>query len=472
MAALLALVLSALLFATFLHLERTGRQLQVVLWLLALLVVESGLWPDPNTIPAGLVHPSIGGSNFRLLDTVVLAAIAAHLLVRGIPNRLRATDACWLLFFGWMLTAAVVGVLVQNDRVLLVYEAKAFAYLGVMWVASGVPAHQWRGPALPRFLIIVGAGVAVLLLVDQSGLARPINLPLLSSPNAGRIGSDAATVFGTLGVLACVRALHESRRRFLLLAASVPLLLSALAAGQRAAMIGTGCAVLFCVVVLAITRQHVRVPLGELVVIGLLAGALVAAPVLLGALGGKAPSVPLTTTVEQALHSRGKQLSSQGRVNQWREVRPLLAERLVQGHGLGKTYAYYEPGPAEFVVSDVTHNVVLDVLLRMGLVGVLLFLAAVTSTVVDGLRVVRRSLEPLVSATALAATAGVVGWAAKGMVESLFEKYRLALLLGLLVGMVCSLSRSHDPSSDPEDDWDASLMAIGHQPTPAAGAAT
>jgi hypothetical protein len=43
---------------------------------------------------------------------------------------------------------------------------------------------------------------------------------------------------------------------------------------------------------------------------------------------------------------------------------------------------------------------------------------------------------------ALACTALVLGLVAKGLVESIFEKYRLAILVGLLLGMMHSAALS------------------------------
>jgi cation transporter-like permease len=42
----------------------------------------------------------------------------------------------------------------------------------------------------------------------------------------------------------------------------------------------------------------------------------------------------------------------------------------------------------------------------------------------------------MVAVLALALVAVVVGFVAKGMVESIFEKYRLATMLGLSLGML------------------------------------
>ena len=46
------------------------------------------------------------------------------------------------------------------------------------------------------------------------------------------------------------------------------------------------------------------------------------------------------------------------------------------GWGLGQTISFFDVGPRQFVTSYLTHNILTDLLLRTGLVGLLLFLAA------------------------------------------------------------------------------------------------
>lgn len=86
----------------------------------------------------------------------------------------------------------------------------------------------------------------------------------------------------------------------------------------------------------------------------------------------------------------------------------------------------------------MTHNIGGDLLLRMGVAGLALFVLAMSVAIAQGLRFWRRANDPLAAALALGLVAAVVGWLSKAMVESMFEKYRLAVLLGLLLGMLRS----------------------------------
>lgn len=79
----------------------------------------------------------------------------------------------------------------------------------------------------------------------------------------------------------------------------------------------------------------------------------------------------------------------------------------------------------------------------------MLFLLAVGFSLGDGLRAWRRHADGGAAALALGCVAVVAGLLAKGMVESLFEKFRLATLLGLLLGAMIAMAASADRTSGP-----------------------
>jgi O-antigen ligase len=451
-AAGLALLLSAALLMRFVTHERAGRRLPVVLWLLGLVLVESLVWPSPNDVPAGIAHPDLGPTNFRLVDTVALAALAGVLVGRGMPARISAAGLWWLAFLGWTLVSAARGVLLGNDVVTIVFQAKVVVYLGLMLVAAGVRREEWRAPAVDRFLVASGVAAAVVVVLDQAGLSLDVALPLVPLEQFGEVGSDAATLATSLGLLCLLRTLTQERSRTALLLAAAPLLLTPFVAGQRAALLGLAIGLLVSAVLVLRAGRSLRLPGGAVVVSLAVVVGLLTTPVAVASALGRPLSLPVVETVAQTIDSRGKQLSAEGRINQWREVRPMLADKPVLGWGLGHEYRYYEPGPKEHVTTALTHNVAGDLLLRSGLVGLLLFGAAFATTMLAALRAAARGVEPLVAGLAVAAAAVLAGWMAKGLVESLFEKYRLAVLLGLAVGMVLSLDPAGVRAEDSEDE--------------------
>ena len=95
-----------------------------------------------------------------------------------------------------------------------------------------------------------------------------------------------------------------------------------------------------------------------------------------------------------------------------------------------------------------SHNIVLDIGTRSGLIGVALLLVAVIASLADGLRVWRRHRNPQIAALALGMVVVVAGVLGKGMVESTFEKYRLNVALGLALGIIAAAATSLRTESD------------------------
>ncbi|HEX5016974.1 MAG TPA: O-antigen ligase family protein, partial [Actinomycetes bacterium] len=139
--------------------------------------------------------------------------------------------------------------------------------------------------------------------------------------------------------------------------------------------------------------------------------------------------------------------SVESRFNQWAEAWEAVERSPVVGQGLGSTHVHFEEGQNAFVESDINHNITLDVLSRTGVVGLSLAAIAVIITVVQGVRVWGSAAANAVAFWALSAVAVVAGLLAKGMVESILEKDRLALLLGLALGFVgAAVTRGFDLS--------------------------
>jgi O-antigen ligase len=205
------------------------------------------------------------------------------------------------------------------------------------------------------------------------------------------------------------------------------------AEGQRAAMIDA-LAALAVLAAAVLLRQRFRTTPTELALLASGIAAIVLVPVVVGSAVGGGGGVPLESAVSVAFTSTGKRLSAEARVNQLAAVRGEIDRHPILGWGLGKEYTFYDPGPKVFVRTNLTHNILTDLLLRTGAFGLLLFVAAVVGTLAAGAGAWRAADSDLVAAVALAGTACIVGLLAKGLVESIFEKYRLAALLGLLAG--------------------------------------
>ena len=452
--AALVIALVGGIFPWLLRLERTGRSATVVYLLLGLLVLESALYPDESRIPTGLIHPGGGALSFRLVDVLIPVALLARALARGFPRRLELTALWWTVLLFWLGFAAVEGALNGNSLSLDMFEAKAILYLGLFALAAGVPLAEYVKPErLERLLIGAAVLAALLVFTDQAGISMTLGIPVFPLASTGEMGADAATLFASLGIIAAVVGACREERRLRLLLASTPLLISTVAATQRAALLGVVVSLVALALLVPLAGRRVRTTPTELGLLGLAMVGLLLVPFVVAAstgLGGSA-SVPLSTTLSSTLNSGEKRLSAKARVAQFGAARRLIEQRPVFGWGLGKTYSYYDPGPRQFAVTNLTHNIGTDLLLRTGVFGLALFLASVISSLSAGIAVWRRYPgEAAVAAFALAAVADLAGLMAKGMAESLFEKYRLAAFMGLLAGALVSAAATRERVSEPE----------------------
>ena len=236
-------------------------------------------------------------------------------------------------------------------------------------------------------------------------------------------------------ILGLCIAICSERHRFPLLFVIGPLFVPPLMAQQRAALVNLGVSLALVVVLLPLARHRLRATSAELLLVVLAAVALMALPVFVNGTVHSKRVIPFSHSLSKALTGGEKKLSAQDRVNQFHAARPLIAQRPVTGWGLGKTITYYEVGFREFVTTYLTHNIAIDLLLRTGVVGLLLFLLALAGSFAQGVSAWRNASDPLIAATALAAVAILSGWLAHGMVESLFEHVQLAPLFAIMLGL-------------------------------------
>lgn len=448
MTAILALLLTGGLFAWFLRLERDGRPIVVVAFLVGLVIAESALYQSQNEIPAGIVHPEFGSLSFRLLDIVVPAAILARLL-QGTRTFPFGAGLLWLAVLAWLATAGLIGVHDGNPLRIVGFHGKVIIYLGAMLLAAGVALDDYlaRG-RIERFLGWT-AGLALLLVsTDVAGISITQDLPILPLQELGTLGSDLATIFTSLGAVALALGVYAAERRERLVAAAVVLLATPAVADQRAAFIALALSVVTVAAGIMLSRRRLRVTMTE----GALAAAAVTAIVLVSALpglvGDQPVKLPLQDELTTTFTSYEEVLTTRDRLNQWSAAGPLIEERPILGWGLGKQYTYYDPGNLVFKQIDLTHNIFGDLLLRSGAVGLALFLLALAFTSVGLLRAWWTQGDDRAAAFALGTGAVVAGLIGKGMAESIFEKYRLAVMLGLAIGVMIAAglpSRSRAP---------------------------
>ncbi|WP_432498836.1 O-antigen ligase family protein [Kineococcus gypseus] len=352
-----------------------------------------------------LLHPTAGSdaegvklAGVRVTDLLAVAAIglggAKWLAGRTAPHR-GALLALVVVTAAWS-GGTLVGVANGNDGRLMFGQWHLLLYGWAFVLAwADAPAAWLR--RCESLLPVLALPVAAALLVTGGG-------------------GDPSTVLGAIAALALVRS------RALV---AVPLALLTVAligvGGQRAAL-------LFSLPPLALAlllRWRARPPRGDAV--AALSGS-VAVLALAGLAAAGTVAAFAADLVEATFRRTGKAQSSLSRVDQatiaWQHVR----ESPWLGEGLGFQYALYDRPTNRSAMTSLTHDVYLDLPLRLGVPATAVLLLLLVAGLVQALLLLPRLLPLQVAALGV-----LVGLLGKAAVESILDKPRLALLAAWLV---------------------------------------
>jgi O-antigen ligase len=440
------LLLLGVLAAVFLRREAAGRRLTALHLAVLILVLDCALFPAGGTSTGIFVLPI----NNR--TTGVLFLLMPFLLtVRWLSgrSRLRFTvpGLAWVAYFLWLLAEFYAGRQHGNSSSAAIQEAKVIVMLGgAALLAAGVEARDLVGrQGIPRMVRWAAPIATVLTATAVAGVKSNSSFGAFHGVNTGQMGADAASVFASLGMLGLAIALSAPERHRNGLLSSGILLIAPVFTGQRASVLGLIAGLALIGVWPLISKRHrvLRVTPKEKVALGLSVLAIAGALSLAGATGHGYN--PAGSSVASSFTSAGKADSAQSRINQWKVARSLIAKEPIFGYGLGKEYLHVEQiegAPQFYVQNDLTHDIFLDILLRAGVIGLFFMVLAFAATAWVGLRAAYRHASARIGALGLACTAIVAEMVTRGAVESIFEKERLAVLLGLTVGLACSADRS------------------------------
>jgi hypothetical protein len=466
---LIVAALSPVFLVLFMRCEDKGRPEIPLLTVVGTLLLEALLYPSQNSVAGGIFHPSAAGQSMRLPEIIIPIALLARVLVRGGPRRLSLTAGAWTTFLLWYTGCFVAGLLQQNSFDEAFFQAKAIVYLGGGFaLAAGVPPRRLV-PRRPRRVLAVGLGILVVLFTPLSLASSEIalGLPLVPGASLGRIGADASTIITSIAVVLLLLEATQFRRRARVAIALVPAVLSPFVATQRAAIVGLAACVIFLALASFGKTWHARIRATAMEAVLLVCILLV--PVLLttAVRAAQPPSatsgspIPYAGVLDETFFAERKAQSAQTRENLWREGLRIASDHPMVGSGLGETYDVRRASNVENLVGGGFHNILVDVLVRSGMVGIVLFLASVGLSLRDGVFAWRRHQNRAIATLSLALTSVMVGLLAKGMVESIFEKFRLATLLGLLLGLVTAAAcdaRRDDWVADPD-----ALLEVNHR---------
>jgi O-antigen ligase len=449
---IVGLGVAAAIVALFVRWEREGKEQLIPLILLGLLVVEGTIYNDPNVIPRSIFHPGSGSTQLRLPEIYITLALIARLIVRGRPKRIGLPAGLWLAFAAWLFVGLMEGKLYHNSFSQDIYEAKDIIYItGAYALAAGVPIRKYfERNDLFRLGTLCIICASLLDLMSLAGVTVNTNLPGLPLQDFGTVGAETAALFLAIGTACFLTRMASGPVPLRHVLALIPLVVSVVLANQRAVLVNL--AVVVLVVLLAVFVGHWQGPLrrfhvgsGQVVLAVLAVVAVgIAVVVVPAALDRRPAQIPLASSYQSLFHNEGKAESAQDRLNLAAEAEHLIPQHLLIGWGLGIEFNYYEAGSRSVVTIAYAHNLLLDLWLRLGLIGVVSFFAALWGSVAGGLRVWRRHRDPVTAALALAMVAVVGGLVATGFLEPLLDEYRFAVLFGVSLGILRACVTSMD----------------------------
>jgi O-antigen ligase len=222
--------------------------------------------------------------------------------------------------------------------------------------------------------------------------------------------------------------------------------IAAIVTGQRAALIGLA-VTLACSLIVVVGRpwkRRSRARLSQLLpIVALLLIPLGTVAVLDARTSPTASSVPVVSSLTGSFTGVGKTQSANIRLRVWTLGRHLAEERPLFGWGLGQNFNIFQDNGSEdpFTGGDF-HDIAIDLTVTTGLAGFGLFLIALGASLGSAFGTWRNARDSAYAAAALAAGIVLVQLVSKGLVESVTQKYRLALIFGLFVGVIAQAARS------------------------------
>ena len=450
-----ALVVAGMVLAVFIRWEKRDRPELAVALVCAAILAQNFFYKSDVRVPAGVFRPG----PIRTPELIIGAAVVARLWARPRAARSTTTGLAWLAFFVWYAAGVVIGLANGHSSTLVFFHARFIVYAGgAAILASGVPVRRLVSrQALGTWLFGLGGIVAAQVLFTITDKTIVFD----------QVGADAGSMY--LGLAIVVLLVEGAERSRLPIAlAMAPLLAAPLVTSQRASLVhAAASAVVIAFVLVGRTwSRRMSVRPTQLVLGGTALLAVCALIVLPDLPKGQAVPPTVSSTVTKTFGGLGNVQSAEARVNQWGSAKELLDEQPLFGQGLGLEHTYFKPGiwfTGEFQQANVFDNTILDLLVRSGVVGLLLFSLAIGFTIRDAWRVWVGHHDRRVAAFGLAAVAFLVGMLAKGAVESIFEKSTLACALGLVIGAVASATRELRSGERPYLESDG-VIDVDEQP--------
>lgn len=416
----------------FVALEQRGDRHRIFVTLVVVLVVESVLAGHSAQVPPGLLRPTFGSQDFRPPDVVIVCALAARVLSTRLSSKAALPTLIWSGFFAWYLAGIGAGLASNLATATVLYQGKLLMYVaGGMIVGSGADlakvARDIRRLTVPLAAFTLLSGALTVAKVDL-----PINTPVQDFNNFGRLGNDSITLLLLVGIISLIVEATAERRSSKVVIASLILVLAPLTGQQRASyLVLAACVSVLGLVAFGTTwRRRTNTTVTEMVLVG--AGLMAVA---VGGIVAVSSARLITARIDSAFGGAAEERSAEARFTLVRLATDRIRERPVTGWGVGVQVST-ETALSGRQVEAAAHNVVLDIWMRTGIVGVVLIAAAVVATLLLAFRRWRTERDPQRAAVVLGAAVVIIGIFSKAMVETALDKFRLSTALGIALGMV------------------------------------
>lgn len=440
--------LAVIALITWFHsLEVRGKRHTILVVLVVTIVAEALLAGPAAEVPVGILRPRVFGQDFRPPDAVIVAAVVVRMLhLRG--RELSKVGMVWAAFIAVYLTGVLVGLLNGLPPMEVLFQGKIVFYLvGGMVVASGADLDR-AYESISKLAVVLACMVPVAFAALTFKLDLSFGTPVQRFNRLGRLGNDSITLLTLVGVLTLLVEVTRARQRFIVVVAGIVLVLAPAVGRQRASYLVVAAMVVACVFLVS-GRTWQRRTSATGVEMGLIGIGLVGL-IFMGLAITASPGV-IIEPVQDAFTGAADERSAQARVSLYDQAIAKIGDSPVIGSGVGtKVIRRAELGNRE--VAAAAHNIVLDIGMRIGLVGLMIYLAALWTTAAEAIRIWRSSIRNAVAAFAMGGCLIMLGVFAKAMVEPL-DKFRLGLASGIGVGLVLA-ARAAIVSRD-----DASPMA-------------
>jgi hypothetical protein len=349
----------------------------------------------------------------------------------------------YMIFMGVVLVAEGIGIQSGASFNITLWELRPQVYGFILFLLTASLVRERRDVIAIAVVFLAGAAL-------KGGIGYYRYFITLHSSLGGResILGHEDSYFLALYLVAVVAALIWVRRRKLI----IPLLLLSPVVGltmlenrRRVAMLALWAAVLVVVAMAIWFEPRARKVVSIVTAVTVAAFALFVIAFWNTSNDGLAGQVvrPVRTALGQV--DQRDYLSDLYRINENADL--IFTYHLSPVIGSGFGIPMQVPYPlADISQQDpfwqyITHNSILWVAMRMGIVGMSVFWALIGMIVLEGVRVVRTQEDPLLRAAAVFALAAVVGELVMAYGDKQLEAYRNMIFFGAMVGIIDAIPR-------------------------------